>query len=680
MAKKTKQKFAYGGTAMNIDSPSASLLEHKKISEDARIGSQYDSTVQGLNMLGNTLSSIGMGMIGGGLSKATGDLGGLGDFFKKNFGTISQIVTGVNTVGSTMSTGGTTGNKVEAEGEEVVETPNGQVQELNGPSHENGGIDMLVPPGTDFFSARLIGDDGKTMAERKKNREASESKIQKLIDKEPMNSTLKKTLDKTRKNNKLINQQDLDKMNFVQEFMGSVQKFAAGGTSGDKEIDEINMINPKAIKWKPANMDPIFNTSPTVIPQVTMPGYIPNVAPQTEETFSLKDYALPTAGDALGIIGNLGAGLGMMRNTIKARQAGVPEVNHYQDFGKEALGKIREQIPYINQVRDEQLGDLELSRNASFRRNNNSARGVNTQRAMNLATDAQINAAQDDIYNQFAAQTMGIMGQEANQLNTMDEATSRGEMIRADNEVKNSDNFYSNLARDIASKGAGIAMTGKTLNQMKERESTLAIMKQMYNDFYVDSNNELVAKENATPNHSDRPDLNLRSPYEKLKEEKSKYFNADGKINEAGLKELEKSGKLKNIKGKDGGAITAKEYVERAEAMTNNKYLPNFEDLDTTYKTKTDPSSKRPFSSFEDYTLAQEAGIDLKDWNTFKDKDLSVKEQAEIENALQEYGINVDTSDKKSVEALQKLLGFTKGKGLDGVLGKGTINKLLKRK
>ncbi|MDV7394826.1 hypothetical protein RZS08_25805, partial [Arthrospira platensis SPKY1] len=61
---------------------------------------------------------------------------------------------------------------IEVEGEEVVETPQGQVQQIEGPSHDEGGVPMEVPQGTQVFADRVKGADGRTMAERKKRREA----------------------------------------------------------------------------------------------------------------------------------------------------------------------------------------------------------------------------------------------------------------------------------------------------------------------------------------------------------------------------------------------------------------------------------------------------------------------------------------------------------------------------
>lgn len=73
---------------------------------------------------------------------------------------------------------------VELEGGEMIETPAGQVQEIKGPTHENGGVPMQInqdiPEGTKVYSDR-IKIEGKTMAERKATREKQIANIEKTV-------------------------------------------------------------------------------------------------------------------------------------------------------------------------------------------------------------------------------------------------------------------------------------------------------------------------------------------------------------------------------------------------------------------------------------------------------------------------------------------------------------------
>jgi hypothetical protein len=75
------------------------------------------------------------------------------------------------------------GGTIEAETGEVVQTPSGKVTELEGNTHEQGGIDIDVPDGTNIFSDRLgiidYKGEFKTLAERKKDRLDKLTKISK---------------------------------------------------------------------------------------------------------------------------------------------------------------------------------------------------------------------------------------------------------------------------------------------------------------------------------------------------------------------------------------------------------------------------------------------------------------------------------------------------------------------
>jgi len=83
---------------------------------------------------------------------------------------------------------------VEMEGGEVIETPGGEVAELEGPSHEQGGMPMQVgkdvPAGTKVYSDRLILG-GKTLAERKAIRESRANNLQKNLEKNKTDIAIK---------------------------------------------------------------------------------------------------------------------------------------------------------------------------------------------------------------------------------------------------------------------------------------------------------------------------------------------------------------------------------------------------------------------------------------------------------------------------------------------------------
>ena len=485
--KKNKIKFACGGTDMNIDSPSEALAKAQRVSQDASMGSMYDPLVMGLQGLGGLAISKGTGLLSQGIDEA----GGLKGIFKN--------------IKDSFALGGTAGASINAEGGEVIETPDGQMAELQGPSHEGGGMDMNVPQGTDIFSKRLKGEDGKTMAKRKIEREKNISRMQKLLDKDPNNPVLKKTMQRIMANNEKLDTKDVGQMNQMQELVNNVSKsFAFGGTVDEEEIDPITGkpypyplgFKPPLFKERAGDIEevimtkkkPVINGQPPAYNGPPPPAYINGIPPAysgppppaykapQEKQAPPQGLGL-TLGDTLGMAANLFGPIAQMKNARDNRNATPTEVNHYKNFGEESLKKLQGQYAFIDQLRDSKLNDAELSRQGTMNRNNGSARGINTQRALNLASDAQHNQGKNDIYDTFAAQTMGIIGQEAAQLGQNDQMRMRGEESRAEKELQNTDNYFNNRGRNISDMFAGFGQTGKALNQTKERQTTGEIMK-----------------------------------------------------------------------------------------------------------------------------------------------------------------------------------------------------------
>jgi hypothetical protein len=132
---------------------------------------------------------------------------------------------------------------IEVEGGEMLETPQGSVSEAQGPTHAQGGIDVNVPQGTQIFSDR-ISIDGKTMAQRKKGREKSIVRLQKMLAKNPYDKTLKNTLERLTETNEFEDNRDLE----IQGVIGgnnkqqSREKFSGGtGIDGIEPVDYTGM-------------------------------------------------------------------------------------------------------------------------------------------------------------------------------------------------------------------------------------------------------------------------------------------------------------------------------------------------------------------------------------------------------------------------------------------------------
>ncbi len=528
MKKKTKKKYSMG-TGKNgvvrhyIESPQETLVENDIAMARAREKAMSNGWAQGLDILGNLgvqygtsmMTSAGTNAIGAGGKGANGGIvagGGDGGAFGQGFGDwmgnnsqnlasgLSMLPMLANLMGPGFAFGGQV--PVEVEGEEVGETPNGQLIDFQGPSHENGGIDISLPGGTEIFSKRIkVG--GKTMAERKMAREKKLLTLEKLLEKSGDDIVLKNSIKRTKKSN----DQEEAKDQQIQDMIGGMKKMAkmaygtgpdgvqmmAGGGPVFDWMSLLQSMNPQIPTITGTSNDfhgeDPYKTSTipqtnklegktvgmkNMTPTASMPNFAKNAfvaeevgdkkAPNTGEGFKLPNF---TAGDITGLAGTLYSAFAPMKNTLKNRAGDTPNVNMFEDFGNDALDRINEAKGYVATQRDKALKDLETSRTRTTKSNRNTARGVNTLRALDLASDVNANKAQDDIYDTFSRQMMELVSKEAGFENQQDQAVMAGEQNRDLADRQDRDNFYTQMAQDIATKGEGIQTVGKMLNQNK---------------------------------------------------------------------------------------------------------------------------------------------------------------------------------------------------------------------
>jgi len=400
--------------------------------------------------------------------------------------------------------GGTVNNNVpvEIEGEEVGEMPNGQVFEAKGPSHENGGIPIALPEGTEMYSKR-IKIDGISMADRKKGRKKKEMTLEELLSTNVTDSLLKNSLKRTKEVNAKQEKFDTEIQDVISNTLNPQpkQEFKDGGTVvgnffrsifGGENQPQYNekgfLTNPMQFSSDNASLDdgmldvtPVqgindFNTSNTILPgekQVKSDNFLNKIFGSGDNTNG------PTTGDAIGLAGNLYSMFAPLANTRKNRAEDTPNINAFANFGEQGLQTLDQTKQYVDQQKDENLKDLELARNAAIKRGRNSARGVNSMRALDLATEQSVNNQQSEIQNAFTQQMMNILGQQAQMENQQDQFVMQGEQNRDLADRQDNDNYYSQLAQNIAGIGTGLQETGKDVNAIKQRNVMMNLMNQL---------------------------------------------------------------------------------------------------------------------------------------------------------------------------------------------------------
>lgn len=460
------QRQRAGGNPTSIETPGTALAQNEIDQAKAMYAANSNVLTQGLDILGGLGVQVGSSLLSKGLNK--------------------------------MAYGGKTGSLVEVEGNEVGELPDGSLLDFEGPSHEAGGIDAILPGGTEIFADR-IKVDGVSMADRKKKRSKQTKKLEDLLAANPTDTILKNTIER---NSTVSNSEEAFDMG-IQELVGGLletpkQKFLTGGRIGNPRIGPaFNPIIPEDISAPflqgMTSTNPFTNTA-------AVTGEVPNsgltwgslMADVNEIDNSSKSgglfstAGLPTVGDAVGIAGNLYQAFAPRNLTLQNRAGDTPNTNPYEDFGQDALASLDEAKQLVGQIRDENLQDLDLARESSVRRNRNSARGINTQRALDLATDAGLNESIGNINEAYTNQLLQLLGQETGLQTQIDQAVMGGEAQADLANRQDRDAFFSNLSRDEQAVGEAITRTGSAVNQIKGRATNENFLNMLYNNVEAD--------------------------------------------------------------------------------------------------------------------------------------------------------------------------------------------------
>lgn len=362
------------------------------------------------------------------------------------------------------------GVPVEVEGNEVGQLPNGDLLNFEGPSHEAGGIDATLPAGTAIYSDR-ISIDGKTMAERKKSRESKIKKLSKYLDSNPSDVINKQTFERSRMPIDAEEQQDL----MIQQVANQSQKrFAKGGIIPYPDVE----INP--FDFDVDALEGLKSDSANILSNQAI----------TEDVPTNLEFAMPpkppvntdmamTTGDITGLISSAIGGVAPLATTIANRAGDKPNINAYKNFGNDALLSNRKAMGTLAASRDSALQDAELQETAVRHRNRNSASSVSTLRSLDFTTDAMADSAENNIYNSFNQQMMGLYGQQAQLENQQDSVVMRGEQGRDEADRVDRDSFYTNLGQNLINLTNTGQKTAKDLNEAKYRNDLLALMPEL---------------------------------------------------------------------------------------------------------------------------------------------------------------------------------------------------------
>lgn len=410
--------------------------------------------------------------------------------------------------------------QVEVEGEEVIETPDGEIAKIKGASHEEGGVNMNLPQGTKVYSER-VEKFGQSMAERKLARERKIKNLDKLIATNKDDIAIKNTYGRTMQAIEKEEQEDL-KTQEMYGMMAAIQEYAYGtnedGTpkyatgTGNYGTFKDSFLGFGKNKFKLSNTvtpdTPEFDTSMETLvegfnPAPTMDDYLENVDEYNMFTKAPKDNEMNSntghIGDIAGLAGNLVSAFGPMKNTLENRATDTPNVNSFEGFGKDALDANLKAMEYAMANKQSVLQRIDSQVNGVKRSGRNGARGINQIRANDLAANEQSMSAGLTANDSFMNTMTQLFQNKSGLENQQDSAVMQGEAARDLADRQDKDNFYTQKGKDIASMGEGIQQTGKDLNAIDQNKMMINIMNNLSKyGLAFDSKGNIVQKTKTT--------------------------------------------------------------------------------------------------------------------------------------------------------------------------------------
>lgn len=495
-SQKRGKSFAYGGKAM-VNDFLQQLSKINNMGYEAQVETAMDPTVNLLKGLGSGLANMGINMIGSGLGKLAG-AGGFSGFLGNNAKTITGGLNFLNSVNGMFADGGNIIDNpdIEVEGQEYFETPMGETGMFQGPSHEEGGIPMNVgdfnqpleegeiPEGTFIYPKRLKVK-GKSMAKRAEDRDKRLSKIEKLFGNSLHDNILKNSLNRTKTTNNVEDSVDKEFINLMKQLKQDNQKteqFSLGGDTRFRDFLNLEkLLESNVFPYKGNKEDSINPKTFTTSTSKKEPNILNKVL----------GGEFGTLGDLIGIGGNLYQGYQGIRDVVNQRKTDTPNINAFKNYGKEGLATLKNNLNLLDEIKDNQLNKAQLSKNATLNRNRNNVRGLNTLRALDLATDLGYQNIINDIFANHAGQVMDANNRIASSQFDIDNRVMAGEQARDLADRQDKDNYHTNLNRARMNWGEALSRFGKNMNQIKSRNVNTNLVNQQFENVVFGSDGRI---------------------------------------------------------------------------------------------------------------------------------------------------------------------------------------------
>jgi hypothetical protein len=229
-----------------------------------------------------------------------------------------------------------------------------------------------------------------------------------------------------------------------------------------------------------------------------------------------------TEGDRMGMMGNLMGMFGPSAMTMLNRLETPKNKNFFREFGQEALRTQVEAEGIAGMAKDEGYRKNLMRANALRKQLANSARGVGDMRTQQLMAALAEQEGARDILTGYLQSMAGLKGQRAQLQQQIDQTRMGGEYQRDLADRQDIDQFYTNLAENLATASEFTQKQGKDMNTALRNKHILQAAK--YYSAYgiypeIDDEGNFVFRDDSTG----------KTMTEKEAKEKKKKMDAEAK-------------------------------------------------------------------------------------------------------------------------------------------------------
>jgi hypothetical protein len=208
-----------------------------------------------------------------------------------------------------------------------------------------------------------------------------------------------------------------------------------------------------------------------------------------------------TEGDRMGMMGNLMGMFGPSAMTMLNRLETPKNKNFFREFGQEALRTQMEAEGIAGMAKDEANKKNKEKANALRKQLANSGRGVGDIKTGQLMAALAEQEGARDILTGYLQSMAGLKGQRAQLQQQIDQTRMGGEYQRDLADRQDIDQFYTNLAENLATASEFTQKTGRDMNTALRNKHILQASKYysaygIYAD--IDENGNFVLKDDST--------------------------------------------------------------------------------------------------------------------------------------------------------------------------------------